>query len=524
MIKNKDFKDDFKKKIIIILACLGLVTSNITIAHVDAAAGAGAITMGVASQTAGAGLGISAAAAAPYVVLAAAIVGTGVLIYENGDEIVAVAQYLYNTSSSVMKSLIERAYDAKEGAIIMTSTIRNFIVSSAEKLINLFNSPDPTITASLISGSYASIPAMYNKIPIEDMRDSHIEGMYNGYIGLAFGSKIYYITGIRDLSTVGSSLSSEAIFDATTNKAYMNILGVGNLRAEKIQTAPTVLTNIYEYDTISDTYTRYENSRGATFEDGVGITINATTPTNSKVSTIRSITFRGLENVLGIDGYLDSEQLNDLVISNGFGLTNEIRTFTGDYSPGKTVEVNVGDMLVNPGLNAEEMEDNLEVAFPTMSGSIALDMDVPISGVGADDLSDVMLDTGIVAVPGTAIGVKPGELAQSKTDIATGVEALLPSVFPKAKNALTGLENVREEPPVININLNEIFTASTKEVSPGLESPFEEGESVFFDFSDLNRYRFGGKPLIEYMRMIIGFGFIFSTFLYIWKKFTVTTT
>lgn len=527
MVIDKDFKINLKKKIIVILACFGLVAGNVAVTHVEASAAAGAVSMGFASSAAAAGMGTTAVAMAPYVAIAVAIVGTGVVIYNSQDEIVAIAQKLYRESSSVMKSLIERAYDVRDNTLIMTSAIRNFVVSSAENLISIFNSPKPTIVATLMDPSYGSIPALYDKIPLEDMRAAHTDGVYSGYMAFTLGSKIYYITGLKG----NTSLVSDVIYGVQSKKVTMKFLNVNNLKAERSGTR--VYLDVYEYDTVSNTYTKHETIGGGTysnttveFEDGFSLTIgvplgSAATKDEAKIG---AMTLYGLEGVLGVDDYLDPEDLNALVLSNGFTMTGEVRTVLGDYTPGKTKEVAVGNLLVNPGLNAKEIEDNLNVAFPTTSGSIALDMDGIITGVGADDLSDVMLDTGVVDTPKEVIGVKPGELAQSKTSITTAITGALPSVFPMAATALAGLKNVREKPPVININLNEIFTASTKEISPGLDSPFEEGESVFFDFSDLNKYRFGGKPLIEYIRMIIGFGFIFSTFLYIWKKFTVTTT
>ena len=48
--------------------------------------------------------------------------------------------------------------------------------------------------------------------------------------------------------------------------------------------------------------------------------------------------------------------------------------------------------------------------------------------------------------------------------------------------------------------------------------PFDDKDTELFDFAMLDRFSVGGVPIVSYVRMIIGFGFVFVTFRHLWNK------
>lgn len=109
-------------------------------------------------------------------------------------------------------------------------------------------------------------------------------------------------------------------------------------------------------------------------------------------------------------------------------------------------------------------------------------------------------------------------------DAVNQMEDSLPDNFriPKLENSLKKLEEMntgQAPPPVIKINLGAIYNAGTDRFG-NPSNPFGDGERVFFDFGALNTYTWGGLPLIEYFRFIIGIGFVWTTVIYVWRKIT----
>lgn len=87
-------------------------------------------------------------------------------------------------------------------------------------------------------------------------------------------------------------------------------------------------------------------------------------------------------------------------------------------------------------------------------------------------------------------------------------------------NAWSKFQNMKTEkgsPPIIKINLNRIFKASTEQFSQ-VRSPFDDAETTFIDFSFLEDYHFMGFALIDLFRTLIGAGFIMTTINYVWAK------
>lgn len=89
----------------------------------------------------------------------------------------------------------------------------------------------------------------------------------------------------------------------------------------------------------------------------------------------------------------------------------------------------------------------------------------------------------------------------------------LTNAWAKFQNMNTSKGN----PPVIKINLGQIFYASTKEFGT-VENPFGNEETTFIDFGFLEEYQFMGMALIDLFRTLIGAGFIMTTVNYIWNK------
>jgi len=100
----------------------------------------------------------------------------------------------------------------------------------------------------------------------------------------------------------------------------------------------------------------------------------------------------------------------------------------------------------------------------------------------------------------------------------------LPSVLPnkipfnKFQHSLDLINDINTgqgTPPRIEFDLGALFQASVGRF--GVVSPFH-GNSVLFDFADLNAYSFGGFTLINYFRGIIVIGFYLTTIFYCYKK------
>lgn len=95
--------------------------------------------------------------------------------------------------------------------------------------------------------------------------------------------------------------------------------------------------------------------------------------------------------------------------------------------------------------------------------------------------------------------------------------------FQQSWNRIANMNTARGEPPKININLSQIFVASTSRFgSPS--SPFADQETTFIDFGKWNEMRFMGKGVVDYFRDIMGFGMVITTLFYVWKKLTSNET
>lgn len=116
--------------------------------------------------------------------------------------------------------------------------------------------------------------------------------------------------------------------------------------------------------------------------------------------------------------------------------------------------------------------------------------------------------------------------AQNNTDMsfdAIGVRDNISSKFgvSSLSNSLSRLETMNTSKgsvPKITINLNDIFSKSMSRINPNVPNPFSNEESTLIDFSMFEEIQFLGFSIIDYFRNLIGVGFIWTTFLYVWRK------
>ncbi|ERK28218.1 hypothetical protein [Clostridium intestinale] len=124
-----------------------------------------------------------------------------------------------------------------------------------------------------------------------------------------------------------------------------------------------------------------------------------------------------------------------------------------------------------------------------------------------------------------------GSIIASLTDsvLSIDVEAIQEGImepfklprFQQTWNVIQNFDTSSVEPPKLNINLGQLFSAGTSRFTS--QNPFSNSETTFIDFSLLNQYSFGGMPLIAYFRFLTGVGFIWTTFNYCWRKLTPDT-
>lgn len=169
-------------------------------------------------------------------------------------------------------------------------------------------------------------------------------------------------------------------------------------------------------------------------------------------------------------------------------LTNSVGLNAWDDVIGKTYNDVIGntsaDVVGNTG--TAEMEKDIANDKPTtgdITGDVAITLDEAIAN----------------------------ELAQEAT-------ASWDNPFRNSFKAMEQMNTTKGVPPVIYVNLHEFFGASTSRFIS--LNPFPNEDSVLIDFNMLNNYKFMGLPLIDFFRMIVGSGFVWTTFLYVWRKFT----
>ncbi len=168
-----------------------------------------------------------------------------------------------------------------------------------------------------------------------------------------------------------------------------------------------------------------------------------------------------------------------------------------------------GDELVGSADNDIASENDRAVAVPE-----SLDLNDLLNksrtDVNASGETGTGGDTGTGAVL-EEITVDPTAIVDSITG-KLGVNSLK-SAFNRLNEINTGEYNA----PVIRINLYNIFRAGTRRFNVS-SNPFEDRETVFIDFGLLEDYSFGGMNVIEYFRLLISAGFIYTTLLYVWRK------
>lgn len=144
-----------------------------------------------------------------------------------------------------------------------------------------------------------------------------------------------------------------------------------------------------------------------------------------------------------------------------------------------------------------------------------------------------------------AITFKTDFLQDENTENAGGFLMQLTGLImpPQLQNAwtkLNAMDTKQTKPPKFTVDLGGLYMAAVSKLgydertdrfvvpvqynNGGSYSPepkpidgFSNSATVV-DFAVLEKYEFGGLNLIEYFRMIIGFGMVLTTFLYAWRK------
>lgn len=111
-------------------------------------------------------------------------------------------------------------------------------------------------------------------------------------------------------------------------------------------------------------------------------------------------------------------------------------------------------------------------------------------------------------------------LKQSALIINSSLSSKL-GIPPRLTQSLDRIKNMntsRGESPKIKINLWKIYNAATSRF--GARNPFSNEEKVIFDFESINQFVFFGMGGIEWLRMLIGAGWLWKVGNYIWNRIT----
>lgn len=531
------YYNNFPLKIIISFLLVFVLFFNFS-GQVYVSANSDFLSILMLAASAAAGVGATLSVILPYVVIAVALIGTGYLVYTFADQIVAFAQWLYTSASSMMRYLIDKAYYVGSNVLIMTKPIRDWIAKQFSAFSELVFSDSPTIDAKIINPSYTAIPSLRDIVPA-DLLPS-LNGNNNEYVAvnLVNSNVILYIAGLSNvdrIKEVGTYTniplsrsnrlnyhqeSDTYRYDVYTGQHFINSgrnQGRLTLVVYDVSNGSYVIENpVYNFND-QNRYSFWSTSYSIEgYEIGLGISFKHA---GGYLPYIGSINVRDVASVIGIstpDITANLDESLEMVKSSVIGL-DSTRSLVTDF-PVKDVTVNVSGVISQPLTNDEALA-SLGTLFPTDNSQVVVDVGSSI--IGKDSVSineDIVIDTGVVGKPITVVETPTIELTETKDVLSNTITNLLPSFLPNSLAALDGLKNVRVDPPVISINLNKIIRSSTEYIAPDVDIPFKDEDVSFLDFGDLNKYEFKGTPLIEYFRFIIGVGFIYSTFLYVWKK------
>lgn len=251
---------------------------------------------------------------------------------------------------------------------------------------------------------------------------------------------------------------------------------------------------------------------------------------NSFTSTVGSEYKLEMSSSVPFDIYNDNSVSLDY--SNDLGNAS-VDNVKEKFPVGASISANPSATWSNPldmGISAPIADDYITVEQPTT--------EVPTTEVGwLQSIWDL-----IKSIPQTIWDLIKGAL-QGITDLLTGILDFIKSIpqkiadifnppvdiavpditdkfnlphFKQTEEILENMNTSRDVPPKITFDMSKLFGAATSRFTNS--NPFESKEYTLIDFEMLQSYTFGGLPLIDYFRGLVGMGFIINTFLYITRR------
>jgi len=279
-------------------------------------------------------------------------------------------------------------------------------------------------------------------------------------------------------------------------------------------------------------------------------------PNLSNVSDISPTYYLPLEQNIQYTFYAtyinkDSGKIDNKIYTFGSSSSTYLnyRTY---YTQGPNRQVNVemtlqdGRVLDIGAIWADGSEYSVCVDFKvtglnlTKEQSISIDYSGALTGA-SEEKAKVAIPVGSVVTPkefevptdlsGEVPAINDLVDVQNPAQVETGeLEMDIPNVQDTIKNkfddpnlrntwkAIEEMDTSRGAPPKITFDLSKLFNAATSRFN--VKNPFPSKEYTLIDFGMLQDYNFGGSPLIDYFRGLVGMGFIITTFMYCWRKLT----
>jgi hypothetical protein len=171
--------------------------------------------------------------------------------------------------------------------------------------------------------------------------------------------------------------------------------------------------------------------------------------------------------------------------------------------------------------------DTGDTNISQLSDSLGLLGDTYLEGAnqitGEIEQTNTLLDRILGLLQGIKSNTDTGTIENPTvdTDIKGVIDGKLNIQFMKdSYNRLQSIDTTKGTPPVIYINLAQMFTAGTSQIAPGIGNPFENRDYIFIDFGylDSQDLTFLDYTIIDYFRFLLGMGMIYTTALYLWRK------
>lgn len=182
-------------------------------------------------------------------------------------------------------------------------------------------------------------------------------------------------------------------------------------------------------------------------------------------------------------------------------IDTEKRSFVGTYQFYRAL--NVGENLVEFRVNIPSLAFSA-VSYITIT---RLEGFVDENGDGLDDRT------------GRTDANSPAELSAPGVIMSLLERKMGTSTLTNSFNAILTMSTTTPSAPVLTLPIGDIFASATSRFYNG-NNPFAGQNITFIDFSMLEDYQFGGMSVINYFRILLSMGMIWTTVLYLWRKFT----